>query len=53
MAAPPGWHLQPDGRERYWDGQTWTTAIRAGPTRARRGRRFRGRFWSLRWVSSG
>ena len=24
MTAPPGWHLQPDGRERYWDGRQWT-----------------------------
>lgn len=28
MSAPPGWHLQPDGRERYWDGQQWTTEFR-------------------------
>lgn len=50
---PADWHPDPFvtlPRERYWDGQTWTTATRAGPTRARRGRRFRGRFWSLRWV---
>ena len=23
MSAPPGWHLQPDGQERYWDGTRW------------------------------
>lgn len=28
MAAPPGWHLQPDGRERYWDGSRWTEQFR-------------------------
>jgi hypothetical protein len=28
MSAPPGWHLQPDGRERYWDGQQWTEQFR-------------------------
>lgn len=27
-SAPPGWHLQPDGRERYWDGQRWTDEFR-------------------------
>lgn len=29
MSAPPGWHLQPDGRERWWDGQQWTEQYRA------------------------
>ena len=28
MSAPPGWHLQPDGRERYWDGSQWTEQFR-------------------------
>ncbi len=23
-SAPAGWHPQPDGRLRYWDGQAWT-----------------------------
>jgi hypothetical protein len=27
-SAPPGWHLQPDGRERYWDGSRWTDEFR-------------------------
>jgi hypothetical protein len=27
-SAPPGWHLQPDGRERFWDGQQWTDEFR-------------------------
>ncbi|WP_193315293.1 DUF2510 domain-containing protein [Nostocoides sp. F2B08] len=27
-SAPPGWHLQPDGRERYWDGERWTDEFR-------------------------
>ena len=22
--APPGWYPQPDGSQRYWDGETWT-----------------------------
>lgn len=26
--APPGWHPQPDGRERFWDGQQWTDQFR-------------------------
>ena len=33
--APPGWHRQPDGRERYWDGTAWTDEFRdpaAAPT---------------------
>ena len=29
MSAPPGWHLQPDGRERFWDGAQWTGQFRA------------------------
>ncbi|PKW26985.1 DUF2510 domain-containing protein [Phycicoccus duodecadis] len=28
MSAPPGWHPQPDGRERWWDGQQWTDHTR-------------------------
>jgi hypothetical protein len=28
MSAPAGWHLQPDGRERYWDGSRWTEQFR-------------------------
>ena len=28
MSAPAGWHLQPDGRERYWDGAQWTEQFR-------------------------
>ena len=28
MSAPAGWHLQPDGRERYWDGSAWTEQFR-------------------------
>jgi hypothetical protein len=24
MSTPAGWYLQPDGGERYWDGQVWT-----------------------------
>ncbi|MGL5852301.1 MAG: DUF2510 domain-containing protein, partial [Phycicoccus sp.] len=35
MSAPPGWHPQPDGRERYWDGTRWTDEFRApAPTDA-------------------
>ena len=29
MSAPAGWHLQPDGQERYWDGTAWTDHFRA------------------------
>lgn len=29
MSAPAGWHLQPDGQERYWDGTQWTDEFRA------------------------
>lgn len=35
--APPGWHRQPDGRERFWDGQQWTDEFRdpsTAPTQA-------------------
>lgn len=27
---PAGWHPQPDGRQRYWDGQQWTDQFAAG-----------------------
>jgi hypothetical protein len=29
MSAPAGWHLQPDGQERFWDGSRWTDQFRA------------------------
>jgi Protein of unknown function (DUF2510) len=29
MSAPAGWHLQPDGQERYWDGTRWTDQFRS------------------------
>ncbi len=29
MSAPAGWHLQPDGQERFWDGTRWTEEFRA------------------------
>lgn len=28
MSAPPGWHPQPDGRDRWWDGRQWTDHYR-------------------------
>ncbi|WP_165978513.1 DUF2510 domain-containing protein, partial [Actinomadura darangshiensis] len=30
MSAPPGWYPDPEwmGRERYWDGQTWSDQSR-------------------------
>ncbi len=31
MSAPPGWHRQPDGRERWWDGQQWSEHFRTPP----------------------
>lgn len=30
MSAPPGWHRQTDGRERFWDGEAWTEDFRGG-----------------------
>ena len=29
MSAPAGWHLQPDGQERFWDGPQWTDQFRS------------------------
>ncbi|HHX47562.1 MAG TPA: DUF2510 domain-containing protein [Brevibacterium sp.] len=26
--STPGWHRQPDGRERFWDGTEWTDQFR-------------------------
>ena len=34
MSAPAGWHPQPDGRERWWDGQQWTEHFRDPATDA-------------------
>lgn len=28
MSAPPGWYPQPDGQERFWDGERWTDEFR-------------------------
>ena len=52
-APAAGWHPDPASsvaRDRYWDGEAWTAATRDGSAPAARGRRFRGRFWSLRWI---
>ena len=24
MSSPAGWYPQPDGQQRYWDGELWT-----------------------------
>lgn len=31
MSAPAGWHLQDDGRERFWDGSQWSDQFRTPP----------------------
>lgn len=28
--VPPGWYPTPDGRQRYWDGTTWTEHMAPG-----------------------
>jgi hypothetical protein len=30
MSNPAGWYPQPDGRQRYWDGQQWTENFAPG-----------------------
>ena len=30
MTAPAGWYPQPDGQQRYWDGQQWTENFAPG-----------------------
>ena len=30
MSTPAGWYPQPDGRQRYWDGQRWTEHVAPG-----------------------
>ncbi|TDE17011.1 DUF2510 domain-containing protein, partial [Actinomadura sp. 6K520] len=37
MSTPPGWYPDPEwmGRERYWNGQTWTDQSRPYATRSR------------------
>jgi len=42
MSSPAGWYPQPDGQQRYWDGQQWTEHLAPGvstvtpPTAARK-----------------
>jgi hypothetical protein len=33
MSNPAGWYPQPDGRQRYWDGQQWTDHFAPGAQR--------------------
>ena len=30
MSTPAGWYPQPDGQQRYWDGEQWTEDFEAG-----------------------
>jgi hypothetical protein len=30
MSTPAGWYPQPDGQQRYWDGQQWTKDFAPG-----------------------
>jgi hypothetical protein len=30
MSTPAGWYPQPDGQQRYWDGQQWTEHLAPG-----------------------
>jgi hypothetical protein len=30
MSTPAGWYPQPDGRQRYWDGELWTEHFAPG-----------------------
>jgi Protein of unknown function (DUF2510) len=30
MSTPAGWYPQPDGQQRYWDGQQWTESFAPG-----------------------
>jgi len=32
MSTPAGWYPQPDGQQRYWDGQQWTENFAPGVT---------------------
>jgi len=32
MSTPAGWYPQPDGQQRYWDGQHWTESSAPGAT---------------------
>jgi len=32
MSSPAGWYPQPDGQQRYWDGQQWTEHFAPGVT---------------------
>jgi hypothetical protein len=30
VSSPAGWYPQPDGRQRYWDGEVWTANFAPG-----------------------
>src|ERR1035437_3672121 len=30
MSTPAGWYPQPDGQQRYWDGERWTENVAPG-----------------------
>ena len=32
MSTPAGWYPQPDGQQRYWDGEQWTENFAPGGT---------------------
>ena len=35
MSAPAGWYPQPDGQQRYWDGELWTENFAPGVSPAK------------------
>jgi len=37
MSAPAGWYPQPDGQQRYWDGELWTNQFAPGDQTATTG----------------
>jgi len=38
MSTPAGWYPQPDGQQRYWDGEAWTESFAPGAPLAKAAR---------------
>ncbi|MFN3865800.1 MAG: DUF2510 domain-containing protein [Demequina sp.] len=52
--AAAGWYAQPDGSQRYWDGQAWTEQVQPAVSAHAQSRTYDGIGWlGVRWGRSG
>lgn len=55
--SSPGWYPQPDGSERYYDGQDWTEQVRAsqaaGPVPPQMPQEQKKKGGALKWIAIG